>query len=346
MVGSLTNESGGTIFGNTGAGIRINSSNVAGAIDNSGMIFSTTNIGIHIQNGGMAGSLTNESGGTISGNYGIDLSSSGSISGGINNGGNITGTLAGIRIQSGGTIDNIINQSGGTISGNNYGINVSGRMSGTIDNSGLISGNTGAGIFVSNSMIGGITNGSGATIQGTGGTAISLHGLTGLTPIVINGGSIIGDVTDNAPGVGFSPVTVAGNFTSQGNFTVSDFTVSSGATFILGAGDTISSTNAVVDNGTISVPGAESGITGGLTIDNGGVLNVADDFGVTGVLKNQGAITIATNHVLTAGTMGAAVSDGTITFGVTSAGDQRDRRGGKQCHTVLHADQHEDDEAV
>src|ERR1019366_5437963 len=132
------------------------------------------------------------------------------------------------------------------------------------DNRGTISGSDFAGIYVQNhsNISGGITNESGGTIsggfdgivvqssvttggitstgtiQGTGGAAISFFGLTGTTPIHINGGHIIGNVTDNLPDAGNSPVTVGGAFATGGNFTVSDLILPTGGNLTISPGNT------------------------------------------------------------------------------------------------------------
>ena len=187
----------------------------------------------------------------------------------------------------------------------------------SIDNAGLIEGPTG--ITVSGGSVSSITNEATGTIEGTSGTAIALTGLTASTPITINGGSIIGNVMDNVPGNGYSPTTIAGNFTTGGNFTVSSFTVDSGATLTLSSGNTLSSHTAISDAGTIVSAGDNSSVlTGGLHVTSTGSLSALSSTSINGAFTNEGATSIATSAVLTASTMSAASSAGTLTFGVAS----------------------------
>jgi len=205
------------------------------------------------------------------------------------------------------------------ITGNTKGIIINDAGTGalTITNSGSVTGNMGIVVSGNGGMAGSLTNESTGTIDGTGGTAIGLTGLTAALPITIDGGHIIGNVIDSAPANGFSPVTVAGNFTSQGNFDVSGFSVSSGATFTLGSGDKITSFNTVGDSGTMDVTAAGSSINGNLAVRTGGIFNSDANFSVTGQLKNNGTINIATGQTLTVGTM--TTGTGTLDFGLTSS---------------------------
>jgi hypothetical protein len=217
VTGSATSISNDGLIGtNLGISIKITTGNSIGTIGNTGTISSAGNTGI--LNIGSITSLTNS--GTISGFDGIiNNTAVATTIGTINNGvtGSITGNANGIN--NGGTITTIIND--GTISGTVNGINVNtGNLIGSITNSGTITG----GVGINNGgTINTITNSG--NIDGTGGTAISLSGLISSTSIVLNGGHINGDVIDNNPGGGFSPVTIGGTFATGGNFTVSDLIV-------------------------------------------------------------------------------------------------------------------------
>lgn len=329
--GGITNS--GKISGGSVGVVSGNNSNISGGVVNqAGGVISGGIIGIYVEGlSKLVGGIANQAGGVVSGGtYGILVAGDGNISGAITNSGKISGDIGGVMAQltstiSGG-VDNgvggiIFGGSGagiwarnssdisggitnsGTISSGNVGIYVQSNsdISGGVHNQagGMITGQTG--ISVSASKIsGGITNAG--TIDGTGGTAISLVGLTGPTPITISGGQIIGDVLDNAPVNGFSPVTVTGNFTSQGNFSVSSFSVSPGAAFTFGAGNNVTSNSAVSDSGTIVVSAAGSSITGGLSVNAGGVLTTGGSFAVNGALTNAGTITVDNGKVLTATT--------------------------------------------
>jgi len=84
-------------------------------------------------------------------------------------------------------------------------------------------------------------------ITGDNGTAISLNNLTASTPITVNGGTINGDVIDSHPAGGFSPVTFAQNFTTNGNFNVSGIEVSAGKTLTVGSGNTLTANTFTFD---------------------------------------------------------------------------------------------------
>ena len=344
--GGVTNS--GTISGDSEGIYVLANSDILGGVDNSGKI-SSGNGGVLVQhtsdisggitnqaggtisggnygvlsdtNSNISGGITNQAGATISGgNYGIYSLNNSKISGAITNGGTISGGAYGVFVQNGSDISGgITNQAGGKISGGGVGIYVltNSNISGGIVNQagGLIEGATGIAAAASK-ISGGITNAG--TIEGTGGTAISLTGLTGSTPITISGGQIIGNVVDNAPSNGFSPVTVAFDFTSQGNFNVSSFSVSPGVAFTFGAGDTITSNAAVSDSGTIVVSSAGSSITGGLNVNAGGVLTADSNFAVNGTLSDAGTINIAAGKTLTASSYVA--STGTLVTGLTSTG--------------------------
>jgi uncharacterized protein with beta-barrel porin domain len=259
---------------------------------------------------------------SVTGSYdGILADNNGSVAAvTITANGDITGTTAnGIYVYNAGTGITITTGANSVITGGTHGIDISDQGTGalTITNSGTVTGPVGILVHGNGATVGSITNESTGTIDGTGGTAISLTGLTAALPITINGGQIIGNVIDDTPSNGFSPVTVAHDFTSDGNFNVSGFDVASGAEFTFGAGNMITSYNAVGDSGTMTVAAAGSSITGNLNVNTGGTLTAGANFGVTGALTNNGAVTIATGKTLTIGTMTAGT--GTLDFGLTSS---------------------------
>ncbi len=160
----------------------------------------------------------------------------------------------------------------------------------------------------------GIINEAGATIHGSG-DAIVFDAVESDTPLIIEGGHIIGAVRDTAPEDGHSLVKIAGDFTSEGTFDVSSLTVEVNKKFTL-AND-ITTYLGVVDNGTITVTTAGSAIVdGGLTVNKSAMLDVQKNFSVDGGTTNAGTIKIASDAALTLDTMKA--STGTIDFGVSS----------------------------
>ncbi len=240
----------------TNNAIRITGGDLAGGIDNDGRITTSLNPAIAIDGTDVTGLIDNS--GTIEGTepggsgVGISVLNAGSdISGGIINqaGGSITGTLTAIDVGQNADISGGITNFG-EIDGAGFtgiGAFVSADISGGVTNEvgGVIRGNTGIAVGSSGFSVGAISGGitNRGTIEGTGGTAIDLSGTLALTPITIDGGRIIGNVTDNTLAVGRSPVMVTGSgFKTEGNFTVSDLVVNAGQDF------TISSDNVVTLN--------------------------------------------------------------------------------------------------
>lgn len=161
-------------------------------------------------------------------------------------------------------------------------------------------------------------------IEGTGGTAILIRTVpfqtASVTNIEITGGRIIGDVVDIEASENLSRVSIAGNFTSEGDFIVSDFDVVNEATFTLGANNYINSYNAIdIDaDSYFVIGGTGTSITGDMNVNGGtGVLDVREDFSISGNLANNGTVSIGTGKELTIGTMSAAT--GELIFGVNSA---------------------------
>jgi uncharacterized protein with beta-barrel porin domain len=254
--------------------------------------------GIYAQNSGTSLTIDTAAGTTVTGTNadGLRVKNKGSGALTITNltTSLISGGKAGISALSGGGAYGIItNQAGATISGST-GIHVTGNAlsAGGIDTTG--------------------------TIKGTGGTAISLTGLSAATPITVNGGNIIGATIDDNPSSGYSPVTIAKNFTSEGDFDVFDFNVSKNAVFTLGKGFTISSYDTVDILGTFIIP-ADPTITGSVNVNTKGLLDVLAGTTITGDLQNNGTVSIATGTLVTADTMSKGT--GTLSFGVTSVTD-------------------------
>ena len=154
------------------------------------------------------------------------------------------------------------------------------QMTGAFTNSGTIT-TTATGtnsavsdsIDVENSRIdGGIINTTTGVVNANGGTAINLVGLTGSTPITINGGHIIGDIDDANSSNGYSPTTIGGDFSTEGNFDVSSLTVSSGKTFVISPGNTVTLYTMPASTGGTFAFGVNSAIDHAfLTVTNGPV---------------------------------------------------------------------------
>ena len=223
--GGLDND--GRITSDFAPAIAVDGTDVTGLIDNSGTIEgtdSTSGFGISVINAAsdISGGIINQAGGSITGTLtAIDVSQNANISGGITNFGEIDGAgFVGIGALVGGDISGgVTNEVGGVIKGG----------------TGIAVGSSG---FSVGAISGGITNRG--IIEGTSGTAIDLSGATALTQLTIDGGRIIGDVTDNTLAMGRSPVSVIGSgFRTEGDFTVSDLVVNMDQDF------TISSDNVV-----------------------------------------------------------------------------------------------------
>lgn len=279
-VDNITNQSGATIsssgFGGGDHAINLTSSaQITGNLTNAGTLSSISGPTVNVTGNARIGNIVNQAGGVIesTANDGISLNSS-NQAGTITNDGRIAGTVVGIQLLSNNGNTSIVNNSGGEIVGTNTaGIQISNDNTGSITNSGTITGSNG--IQVSFGQLnGGIILNDGV-IEGTGGTAINLSNLSGSTPITINGGRIVGDVTDNNPANDFSIVNVAGTFVTEGNFdvsalnlapTVSDFTIS--------AGNTVAADSFSPAPGATLRFGVESTANRGFLLANSGALNL------------------------------------------------------------------------
>ena len=210
-------------------------SDISGGFENRGSITHSTGTAVNIgisSTADVTGAIVNS--GTITGgSNGIDFDgSSGDMTGGITNTGTITG----------------ISGSGIALPFAAFGVDVVGGLTNQVG--ATITGNTGIFVTSSNAISGGINNSG--TIEGTGGTAISLANLGAVTPITINGGRIIGDVTDSNIASGRSPVTVTGSgFKTEGDFTVSDLIVNAGQDFTISADNTVTLNDMTASTGTI-----------------------------------------------------------------------------------------------
>ncbi len=286
---SIDNESGAVISGGL-YGIILNSSSISSGITNNGSIIGNEFDGISLDESTVTGGITNESAGLISGvSKGINIDNS-SISGGISNSGTVIGNEAGIYINDNGIVNGGITNSGGFISG------------GIINSGSILSGENSIAISATSAgtITGGITNEFGGLISGTD-SGIKIDG-PGLIGDITNSGTILGDIyaihisnlDDNQINIiisgddahvigdvydedyenGDSFATISGNFTTQGNWTVSDLEIASGKILTISEDDTVTlNTMAEGTGGTIkfSILDAENHATLNVT---GGNINL------------------------------------------------------------------------
>ncbi len=315
---AITNNGGATIQGITAQAILINADSSASSINNSGTITGAT-VGIQGQNV----AITNNTGDAITGTaaQGILISSHSSASS-INNAGTITGGTIGIQGQN----VTITNSAAGTITGTAAeGILISAGTS-SVDNSGNITGAT-TGILGSSSAETVIHRAG--TITGTGGTAIDLAG--GNDSLRIEGGTLTGNVDG---GTGTDTLTFAGSFTTTSVFSNIEQVDALSGTIRLNAASTLPSvavsggtfggtgvltiTNLTVSGGATDFDG-NSNITNvtvsGGTFGGSGVLTVSNLTLTSGTTDLDGNSNI-TSAALSGGTLGGS---GTLTVGTLTA---------------------------
>jgi hypothetical protein len=337
----------------------------AGFIDNSGII-SGTNNGINLFNGGITGDLDNQLDATISGGVnGIRLNTYGTISGNLETSGDIIGGVTGVSIATLSSVGNIIVNESGSISGGDYGINIgSSNIAGAITNNGVISGGI-ASIFANIPGWGGIGSISNqGTLSGdmvlnvlgiTGGITnsgtilgdIQLNNLTLATPITLDGGRVIGDITDNVPANGFTNVVIADDFTLEGDISVSDLIVSAGQTLTLDQDHAVILEDMGVSSGVwrfnvdpgnaaarLSVTSGDVDLTGSVVragtitgdLSNGDTLMIADGNstvtgGPGGTPTDIGDDSALWDFQIVDGTFGAIGGDDSELYMVASGGD-------------------------
>ena len=302
------------------------------SISIAGDVTAATGTGITARGYGTDMSIETAAGTLVSGYlYGIIARHNGTGALSITAAGDINGLNYGMIARSYGTGVAVEIQSGATVSSNSNGTGMavssygSGNLS--INNHGTITGGTG--LFITNmggASIGILTDG---IIEGTLGTAIQFrpsnyspyygttYFQTTATPIEIAGGRIIGDIVDGDSHLGFSPVTVTGDFISEGSFFVSDFNVASGGDFTLSAGNLINSYNTVDVDGTFTADGGN--VSNSLSVNTGGVLNANEGFTIGGSFTNNGTTSIATGKNLVIDTMASGTGD--LTFGFNNVND-------------------------
>ena len=289
-------------------------SNVVGGITNSGSL--TGYEAVIISQSTVTGAISNGSGGIISGNLAGIYVTNATVSGGINNAGQIistgTGSLAyphaGIFVDSGSHALNGITNTG-TISSADVGIfvNTGATGIGGITNSGLISG-TNASLKLTNTTdVISIYNTG--TLQGNANIGINTLNLNG------SNSRVIGNTT------GTGTVNVNGTFFSEGTFNVGTFNVANGGMFNMNNAVTVGGGN-FNNSGILNVGSAAQAVTGNYVQGAGGTFRIglSDTASNYGKLNVNGTSSIAgtVNVVINAG---AAVHNGTTIAGViTSTG--------------------------
>jgi len=269
---STTDSANAGAYGFYQVGVSI----VTGALNNSGTISATAT----------GNSSTFSADATA---YGVYLNGVGTdITGGLTNSGTISATATSAGANNGAS--------------RAYGIGViSGAdISGGLTNSNIISASasggtssTAYGVYINAASIsGGITNTG--TISGADG-AIRMEGLTGATPITINGGRIIGDIFDNTITTGRSDTTIGGDFVTEGDITVSDLVVTGGNTLTVSAGNSITVNDMSASAGTFDFEVDSTASFGSLAVTGAG--NDVDLTGAT-ITVNVGVGNIAAGDEL------------------------------------------------
>jgi len=322
VVSGISNSGTITSSGNNGIIISQSGTSVSGGINNTGRINGNGQHGVFITRAAFSGGLTNSgtiqgsfqgvyfnSGASITGNvtntgtiigsqgYGFDMEGNSTLTGFLTNSGTITGVSAAVNIQSS-PITAIINSgyiAGGSTTGGQRGLNIAGSttdITGGITNSGTISGYTGIRVSQGSSgdLSGGITNSG--TINGIGGLAINFDGLASNVDLVLDGGRLIGNVIDTNSSLGFSDVIVTDDFTTEGDFNVSSFTLTSGA-LTVSAGDTITSYDDIVLNSEI-IFAVDSNASYGQLISTTGAI----DFNVVDISVSAASATLTAGDII------------------------------------------------
>ena len=283
---SLTITNTGSI-NSTSNGVQVQFVAGVGSISNSGTVSGDVGFGII---GSSVGNISNS--GTISGtgNYGVFLNLS-TVSGGISNGGSISGVDRGIGFNGSTVTGNITNAAGAIISGGGTGFFLyNSSVSGSIINSGSISGaNFGIELMANSTIAGNITNNTGGTISGgTDGIQLSLSTVSGS---IINSGSIAAAVGGrSAIYVGDS--TVSGSITNNTGGTIS------------GGNEGVWLNHATVSGG-ITNSGSISGVNHGIISFSG---------------SEASSITNNTNGAISGGYTGISLNNSTVSGGISNSG--------------------------
>jgi uncharacterized protein with beta-barrel porin domain len=353
VAGGITNTAAGTIFAaqqdaDSSAGIDVrNGSTVSGGVTNNGVINATldggegSSAGIAVVdsstvNGGIANTGTISASNDNGNGAAIVVGTGSTVNGGIMNGvgAQLNGSYAGIYVQDAtvngdinnqgavnggivvdtGTVGSITNTSGATVTGYDAVALVQSQVGQNgISNAGTLTGSTGAAVYLDNtSVAGNLSNASTGTISGAtygvdvedastvsgafinnGTTTGTMAGLV-VADSAIGGVSNAGQITGGANGIVLSAANVSGNVANSGTISAT-------------TGDALSS--------------VASTITG--TITNSGQITSADARGIAidgGEGSAVGAIANQATGTIQGATDGVALTDATLTQGLTNAG--------------------------
>jgi hypothetical protein len=311
--GTVTNAASAYV-GGASNGVYIGGNRV-GLVANAGTIAGRRNFGISMNPGG--GSITNAASASITGgDVGIDMTGDGVV---VNNG-SIAGTGAygtagsGVDLFAGGTITNAASAS---ITGPDAGVYAL-TMAVAVVNRGIIGGTASGSIGVN--LIGGGTVTNAGTISGVGGTALYLGGF-GKNLLMLDPGAVfLGNVTGggNASNVlelasASSTGTLSGLGTNYIDFPI--VTVDPGATWDLTGANTLAVGSLLINEGTLTLSGANFADAG--TLVNIGQIVLDPSTMSLASLIGSGSTTIGQGSTLAV--QGAVAAGESIAFSETDA---------------------------
>ncbi|HEY6335166.1 MAG TPA: hypothetical protein VI113_04700 [Alphaproteobacteria bacterium] len=287
VLGSISNNSGGTIASKSGSGILVGGSTIAGGITNGGTIAAKA-FGILVSSNSLIGNSASGGG----------IVNTGSIS--------VAGVIVdnspfgtGIAVRDKSTVfGGIVNS--GTIAADNgifvSGAKIVGSASGAIVNTGAISAKSGGIAVLFNATLGGGIVNSGSISAGGGGIVVAVTSLIGSTSAgggIVNTGTITAgdgvDVRQNS--------TVLGGIVNSGSIAAFDGIVVTASKIVSSA------SGAIVNTGSISAG------TDGIIVFNNST--------VTAGISNTGAISAGAAGIIVAGSTvdGGISNSGTISTG-------------------------------
>jgi Hint domain len=342
--GSVTNDTSASIGGFFGVAIQ----DIAGSVLNSGTIFGGAGSGA----GGVlltqGGSAANEAGGQIlSGGDGIGIERD---VGSVDNAGviNAGSGNAAIDLLAGGSATN---EAGGTLSGA-WGISIQNAATGSVLNDGVINAGAQSGVFltggsVTNDALGQISGtwaiaivGAAGTVT-TAGTLVSTGGTAGtavtLAPgfanlLVVQPGAVFTGLADGGNALGsatastleLAAAAAPGTLSALGTQFIDfgDVTIDAGASWALAGSSTADATDALVNQGMVTLSGTGPGVPAVLAVStdivNAGTMLVADG-GATLNAPTIGAGSLGASGMLEIGGNGNLVLDAAVDSSQTVA---------------------------